>query len=160
MSIADFNPNYMNESLNPPLKNTGGRPTLYSEELAKRICTLLAEGKSLRTICLADDMPDKSTVFDWLRKYPGFADHYAHAKEASADALMEEIVDIADSAEEAIVGDDKSDGARVQAIKLRVDARKWAASKLKPKKYGDKMDVTSDHKALQSNTIIVKDFSK
>jgi hypothetical protein len=57
--------------------------------------------------------------------------------------MFEEIIEIADEAEDAIVGDDKSDSARVQARKLRIDARHWHLSKLRPKKYGDKLDLTS-----------------
>ncbi len=104
-----------------------GRPTDYSQELADSICAELAEGISLRTVCDPDSMPNKSTVFRWLRTQEGFSDQYARAKTDSADALLEDMLHIAD--------DDKED---VQRSRLRVDVRKWAASKLKPKKYGDK----------------------
>lgn len=105
-----------------------GRPSDYSQELADNICAQLAEGISLRTICNADDMPDKSSVFRWLRIHDEFLDQYARAKENSADALLEDMLHIADDTNE-----------EVQRSRLRVDVRKWAASKLKPKKYGDKV---------------------
>lgn len=108
-----------------------GRPSTYSQALADQICDLLAEGLSMRTVCKADDMPDKATVFRWLRTNGEFRDQYARAKEESADAWLEDMFDIAD--------DDDID---VQRAKLRVDVRKWAASKLKPKKYGDKVQHT------------------
>jgi len=71
-------------------------------------------------------MPHKATVFRWLRTHDEFRDQYAKAKEESADALLEDMLYIADDGTE-----------DVQRSRLRVDVRKWAASKLKPKKYGD-----------------------
>jgi len=110
-----------------------GRPSDYTQAIADHICEQLAEGISLRKICLAEDMPGKSTVFRWLWANIEFRDQYERAREAQADTLADEITDIADDAE----GDPQRD-------KLRVDARKWVASKLKPKKYGDKTLLGSD----------------
>lgn len=135
------------------------RPSDYTQETADRICEQLSEGKSLRTVCLAEGMPDKATVFRWLREHKEFHDQYAISKDESADALFEETQDIADeSLEGALSADPKASGAVVQAYKLRVDTRKWMMSKQKPKKYGEKVDVTSDGKAIQGNTIVLKDF--
>jgi hypothetical protein len=128
-----------------------GRPTKYSQELAIKLCAQLAVGKSLRTVCLASDMPDVSTVFDWIHKYEDFAKQYARAKEESADALFEETIDIADDSltiAQSVSDNPKLAGSLVQAQRLRVDTRKWMMSKMKPKKYGDKLDLTSDGKAL------------
>jgi hypothetical protein len=113
----------------------------------------------LRTVCLAEDMPSKTTVFRWFREYKDFCDQYARAKEESADALFEETIDIADeSLNEAHTADPKASGAVVQAMRLRVDTRKWMMSKMKPKKYGEKMDLTSDGKQIQGNTIMFSNF--
>lgn len=111
-----------------------GRPTDYTPELADRICALLAEGKSVRTICQADDMPDKSTIFRWLRINEQFSDQYARAKDESTDAIVEDMLDIAD----------RGNLRDTQRARLRVDTRKWYLSKLKPKKYGDKMQLSGD----------------
>ena len=123
----------------------GGRPQIYTQELADRVCAELAEGKSLRTVCKADDLPCTETIFSWLRKYPEFLGQYTRAKEESADAFIEEMHDISDS-EPATIIDDKGvkryDSAGVNWQRLRVDTRKWIASKLKPKKYGDKVEQT------------------
>jgi hypothetical protein len=128
--------------------NQGGRPSDYTQELADRICSELAEGKSLRTVCRADDMPDKSTVFRWIRSIPEFRDQYARAKEESADAHVEDTLDIADDASNDWMEIHDKDnpgyrfnGEHVNRSKLRIDTRKWIASKLKPKRYGDKVAV-------------------
>ncbi len=106
------------------------RPSTYNQELADKICAQLADGMSLRSVCNADDMPCKATVFNWFRAYPDFLDQYTRAKEESADALSDDMLDIADDKD----GDPQRD-------RLRIDTRKWLASKLKPKKYGEKVDV-------------------
>jgi hypothetical protein len=125
-----------------PKKN--GRPTIYSQELADRICEELAIGRSMRSVCLDEEMPAISTVFNWLRTDENFLAQYARAKEESADALYEETQDIADeSLNGALSADPKAAGAVVQSYRLRVDTRKWMMSKQKPKKYGDKLDLTS-----------------
>lgn len=125
------------------------RPSEYSQEMADRICGKLAEGESLRTVCKPDEMPCLSTVFNWMRTRPEFLQQYARAKEESTDALAEEIIDISDdSLDDAFRSDPKSSGAIVQAHRLRVDSRKWIMSKMKPKKYGDKIDMTTNGKDL------------
>ena len=123
-----------------------GRPSGYTQEIADSICSDLAEGKSLRTVCKGDGMPSTQTVFRWIRQFPEFRDQYARAKEESADAMAEDILDIADSSSNdwMEVHDKENVGYRlngdaINRSRLRVDTRKWIASKLKPKRYGDKV---------------------
>ena len=111
----------------PEDKKRTGRPSAYSEEVADLICERLACGESLKRICSDEGMPAQSSVFKWLGENPSFSEKYVRAREAQAEALADEIVDIADGG-----------SADPQRDRLRVEARKWIASKLKPKKYGDK----------------------
>lgn len=139
-----------------------GRPTKYSKALSERLCAKLAEGQSMRKVCKETKMPAMQTVFRWLRVYPYFREQYELAKQEAADALTDEMIDIAD---DGVMTDLVIDGVPVldpdtgepykittstgvQHARLRVDTRKWIASKLKPKKYGDK--VTTEHQALNS----------
>lgn len=123
-----------------------GRPSEYTQGKADAICAELAEGKSLRSICRDESMPCIRTVFTWMRTNPEFLQQYARAKEESADALADEMLDIADDSARDYIkrGDGESaetvfNSEHVQRSRLRVDTRKWIASKLKPKKYGDKL---------------------
>lgn len=129
-----------------------GRPSDYSDDLASVICERLIEGQSLRTICLADDMPSASTVCRWLAKHEAFREQYTLAREAQADTLTDEMLDIADDGtndwmekknSEGEVTGVEYNGEAVQRSRLRIDTRKWYASKLAPKKYGEKLDI--DH---------------
>lgn len=127
-----------------------GRPTIYSQDLADIICAALAEGRSLRSICEHEEMPCLTTIFNWLRTKPDFLAQYARAKEESADALADEMLDIADDARNDWMERSEKEGKtgwelngeHIQRSRVRIDTRKWLASKLKPKKYGDKIDAT------------------
>jgi hypothetical protein len=94
-----------------------------------RVCKEIADGKSLRAICAAEDMPSVETVRVWLIEDHEFSVQYARAREEQADYYADEIIDIADAAKDA------------NLARLQIDARKWKASKLQPKKYGDKIDL-------------------
>jgi hypothetical protein len=122
------------------------RSSLYSDELADRICVELSSGRSLREICAAEEMPDKATIFRWLAANEPFRDQYIRAREAQADAMLEEIIEIADDGINDTYVDEDGETRVVQDVvarsRLRVDARKWAMSKMAPKKYGDKIEQT------------------
>lgn len=156
-----------------------GRPSDYSESLADAICTQIADGKSLRSICEADGMPDRGTVFRWLAKSEAgdkvFSHQYAHARQVQADVLFEEILEIADEEVTMVKkskhqpsSDDEDaeievcfDPTAVQRNRLRVDSRKWMAGKLRPKVYGDKMELSGDaenplHVVTKIERIIVR----
>ena len=115
-----------------------GRPTDYTDELAAAICERLADGESLKAVCADDAMPARSSVYLWLATYQTFSDMYARAKGECADLLADEILEIADQYDQA---KEKLEGGidHIQRAKLRIDARKWVAAKLKPKVYGEKV---------------------
>jgi len=127
-------------------RSNSGRHTKYCAELAEKICALLMEGYSLRKICARYGMPDKSTVCRWLAHEPTFRDQYARAREIQAELLADEILDIADDGTNDYVERETADGNtrilvdhdHINRSRLRVDARKWVAEKLLPKKYGAK----------------------
>ncbi len=140
----------------------GGRPTDYTLELTDLICSRLSEGESMRSVCRDDEMPVLTTIFRWLRERPEFKQQYDIAKEESAESLADEMVDIADNEVSTavlvdglpLIVDGKVvttvDSTAVAHAKLRIDTRKWAASKLKPKKYGDR--ITTEHTGTLSLT--------
>lgn len=130
---------------------TAGRPSDYSEELADLICNRLTEGESLRKICLDEGMPHAGTVCRWLVKHPAFREQYTLAREAQAELHADEIVEISDDGHndwmEKHFGEDTrwvENGEAIRRSALRIDTRKWVASRLLPKKYGDKLAVGGD----------------
>ena len=109
--------------------------------MADIICERIAKGESLRKICLDENMPAHSTILKWLRDIDGFSSQYARAREAQAEFYLDEIISISDdvSLDEIIDGEGntRTNNEAIQRSKLKVDTRKWAMSKLAPKKYGD-----------------------
>ena len=122
-----------------------GRPSSFTQEIADTICERISGGESLVAICRDDDMPARSTVFKWLVDFPHFSDIYARAREAQADALADDILNIADTPQigqksvSKATGLEIAEGDMIEHRRLQVDARKWMAGKLAPKKYGEKI---------------------
>lgn len=142
------------------------RPSKYSEKVADRILEQIADGISLRSICAQDDMPNRATVFRWLAANNEFRDQYTRAREAQADTLFDEILDIADNAANDWMERDGEDdrgwtinGDHIQRSKLRIEARKWMAGKLRPKKYGDKLELSGDVDAPLVTEIVIRGVS-
>lgn len=110
-----------------------GRPSEYTAEQADSLCAWVAEGRSLRSWCRQNDR-DAQTVYRWLRENKDFHTRYARAHEDRADSLADEIVEIADESQFGTL-------EQIQAARLRVDARKWIAAKLRPSKWGEQQAV-------------------
>lgn len=119
-----------------------GRPRLYTEELADRVCDLIASGRAINEFELKDGIPSQETIYRWVYSYPPFHDKYLRAREIQAEIHAQEI---AKRAKEAIGllkdCDPKKANAIVQAVRLEIDSFKWTAAKLLPKRYGDKLAV-------------------
>jgi hypothetical protein len=141
-----------------------GRPSSFTQDMGDTICARIAEGESLRKICQDDWMPDRVTIYRWLAADPEFCNHYTRAREDQADTLADEIIAIADEQPEVIAVlnkngeliEHKLDNAFLQWQKNRIDARKWTAMKLKPKKYGDRQILAGDSEApleVQNNAL-------
>jgi hypothetical protein len=121
-----------------------GRPSLYTAELAAFICERISFGESVRKICDDPDMPAASSIFKWLIEHKEFSEQYARAREAQMDAMVEEIIHIADDTSNDTIETEKGSYANNEWInrsRVRIDTRKWLMSKLAPKKYGDKLDI-------------------
>lgn len=147
----------------PPGRQNGrGRPSTFSQAIADEVCERLADGESLRSICDGEGMPDKATVFRWLAKEENhiFRDQYARARETQADSLFDDILAIADDGRNDFMkrnGDEGwlANGEAIRRSQLRVDARKWMAGKLQPKKYGER--VTQELTGKDGGPIETKD---
>ncbi len=125
-----------------------GRPSKYSEDIGDQLCELIStSNKGLVHHCKTLKVSTVS-VYRWLEEFEEFRNRYARAREAQADFLADEILEIADEANRDTITITKG-GKQVEVentewtnrSKLRVDARKWIAAKLRPKKYGDRIDV-------------------
>lgn len=133
----------------------------YTPELAAEICKRLAAGESLLGICEDPLMPSRETVYQWVIKdRQGFADSYARARDAGLDRMADEVLNIADDgSNDWMLRNDpnnpgyQANGEHQQRSRLRVDTRKWYLSKLAPKRYGDKLELSGpDGQPIGANT--------
>jgi hypothetical protein len=108
--------------------------TQERERIYTHVCTAIAEGRALREICREDIgmVPSIETIRAWLLDDADFSARYARAREAQAEHYADEIVSIADT---------EPDAARARN---RIDARKWKASKMAPKVYGDRLQLDGE----------------
>ena len=117
-----------------------GRPSEYTDALGDEICAWIADGGSLLQWCKDNDR-SYGVIMRYLSSNKVFSDNYARAREDQAHKLAEEILQIADDGlNDSYVdenGNKRTDQDVIARSRLRVDARKWYAGKVAPKKYGD-----------------------
>ena len=128
----------------------GRDPYPWTPDIEAEILLRIADGESLKGICESKHLPCRETVRMRIISDAEFAGRYARAREAQADTLFEEILEVSDDARNDWMerhGEEdagwQANGEHIQRSRLRVDARRWMAGKLRPKVYGDKLDVNA-----------------
>lgn len=135
-----------------------GRPTIYTEELAAKICELVATNPiGLPKLCkIYNELPTAETIRVWRWEKTIFSANYAEAKRFQAELMAESLEDVIDETSEYVYEDENGvtrvDGGMVAKARLVIDTRKWTASKLAPKIYGDQKQVEE----LQSQNQSIK----
>jgi hypothetical protein len=118
----------MTDTLDNTLRKPG-RPSSYTPELGIAICARLASGESLRSIGLDEALPHRATIMAWLHRHEDFRRMYTAARELGAEAMADEVVAMAMAAKP----------EEANAVRVAVDAVKWAAAKFAPKRWGDRI---------------------
>lgn len=122
------------------------KPRASKYENKADICALVLSGMrgglSAFKACEAAGVP-QSTFNLWLNEDAELAAEYARAREDLIERIANEVIELSD-ADVGLQPDGKKDWAAVQKHKLQVDTRKWLLSKLAPKKYGEKLELTGD----------------
>jgi len=118
-----------------------------SSQVEDEVCRRLSDGETLRSICRDERMPSWRSIYDWIAQDADFASRIARARELGADAIAEQILDIADTP---VVGEEieeSESGMKVRRAdmlghrKLQVETRLKLLAKWFPKKYGDKQEI-------------------
>ena len=147
-----------------------GRPVEFTDAIADEICWRLTHGEPLVQMCKDDHLPHVATIYRWLARFPIFCDMYARAREDQADTNADEILQIADEHPPEYTDKDGRttlDATYINWQRSRIEARKWTAAKLKPRKYGDRFAVegvvggapiATENKSIDRFTEIVKNI--
>lgn len=125
-----------------------GRPTKCTQSIVDTISRRLADGESLRSICLDDAMPEKATVLLWVvtgRKIDGtdclFSDQYARARDAAGYSHADEAL--------ALRHEIRSGELDPQSAKVMLDALKWGAERMSPKNHSQRQEL--DHSSADGS---------
>ena len=124
---------------------------MWSPETKARVLERIAAGESVRQICRDEGMPSWTAIARWLKEDASFREQYVRAKEDGAEAMADDILEIADNASnDWMERNDKDNpgwvfnGEAARRSQIRIDARKWLLAKTQPKKYGDRLDVDAN----------------
>lgn len=137
------------------IKVKRGRPTQYSAALGQEIYDVIASSsKGTKRLCTDNShWPCQDTLFTWLKRYPEFSEQYAQAKICQIELLVDEIMEISDDASQDQYVNELGvlvpNPPAINRARLKVDTRKWLASKLVPKVYGNKIDIEGDNSMSQ-----------
>jgi hypothetical protein len=116
-----------------------GRPTIYSEDMAEEICQGIASSnEGLKTLCEQNPhWPDRATIFIWMRKHSAFFDQYTKAKAHQAEVQVDYMLALANEPHKYICPETGQERVDVPMLRVKMDAVKWQASKLAPKRFAD-----------------------
>lgn len=136
------------------MARTGRPPEPVPKDKADEIIEWISSGQTLREWCRQKGNPSFRTVYDWCDKDEEFASRFARAREVGQDLIAEQCLEIIDTQPEMAISSGANsesshrDSAHVTWLKNRAEMRLKLLAKWNPKKYGDKVDVTSEGKAV------------
>lgn len=127
-----------------------GRPTSFNPKLAAEICERLGDGEPLASICRDKGMPKVRTVSQWKDAHPEFAEDFCRARIEGFEVLAAHALEIADDERHDWKLSQKgpiTDEIAISRARLRIDTRLKLLAKWDPKRYGDKLEMTTNTEA-------------
>ena len=133
-----------------------GRPSLYTPELIDTICERLSKGEPLAVICREEGMPEDRTIRRWCEDREDVKSAIAQARETGEDVIAAQVLEIIDSPPErvATMHGDQIDSGDVSNRRMRAEYRLKLLAKWNPKRWGEKVDVTSNGNPIPAPQII------
>lgn len=129
------------------------------ESIFNSIISEIENGASLRSCLRKDNMPDSSTFYKWIDEDKEKSIQYERSIELRSEFLFDEMFEIADKQGEDVTTDKEGNKVInpniVQRNRLQIDVRKWALSKMMPRKFGDKLDMTSGGNPIQGAPSVI-----
>lgn len=141
-----------------------GRPTIYNDELAKKVCVAIATEKiGLKPLHKKYPwFPDDSTIYAWTYEHKDFSSMYKEAIDHRTDMIAMDSRSEATEYDDSdyyfdALGNKRLDPAKVAAKKLVLDNDKWLAVKLLSRKYGERIETTHKIDKLEDWLDVIKD---
>lgn len=129
-----------------------GRKSTYSEQAVEKFCQGIASGQSLADVCQQDGTPSVAQAFEWMRKYPSFAERYARACEERGMWFGHKLTDLAAAV---LAGEVDPQAARVAG-----DFYKFTAARLASKTWGEKSQVTVEHSVSAQAAQVLQELAQ
>lgn len=123
------------------------------EDILNSIFEDISKGMSLRKACKNSGI-HRITFYNWIDGEQKEIDRYTRARQQGIEARFESIEEDYNEEPQRDPETGKIDSAWVQLQRLKIDSKKWELSKLAPKKYGDKIDVTSKGESVQAPSVV------
>ncbi len=102
-----------------------------NKQKMQAVCDELAKGKSLRSICTAENMPHFVTVPQAVQRDDDLHEMYTKARAIGAEILADEMFDLA---RQPLDGFDKQlANAEVQRRRVEIDTMKWVFARMQPR---------------------------
>lgn len=111
-----------------------GKPSKFSDDLAREICRRIALGETLTEICNSPDMPRRDMIYAWRASNKEFSDAYALAREDQAHSWADKIKDLLK----------ETDSTNWKSHQTQINALQWLCARLHPHQYSDKLQITAD----------------
>jgi len=123
-------------------------PKIYDDATVwESIFEQIANGHSLSAILRQPNYPSYSWCKEKLREDHELRRRYEIAIEDRADRLADELIALAYTPiPEGLDG--RGASAFINSLRLQVDVLKWSASKLRPRVYGDKLEMSVTHEQI------------
>jgi len=147
------------------------KPYNHTEEekiiIVTEICDRVIEEKISFNKAVKESKISYVTFFQWLSKSDQLKELYNYATLIRSDILFDEMIDIADDGINDFVKKQISEGVEVEILnsehiqrsRLRIDARKWILAKMQPKKYGERLDLSSSDGSMTPKVLDLAQLS-
>ena len=141
-------------------KRRVGRPSTYNREVCIRLCQEISTTtRSLKLICEQNStFPKPTTIYRWLSEYEEFREMYAKAKDDQVQLMADQLLEISDTPQLGEIVTVAGTGKKrkrerktadmIEHRRLQVETRKWLLSKLRPRQYGERIEVDSTSNPL------------
>lgn len=138
-----------------------GRPSLYTPEIIDELCERLSNGEPMAAICREEGMPSHVTVWNWMNdktdpeRAAFVSESIARAREVGEDVIAAQVLEIVDQNPErvATMHGDQIDSGDVSNRRMRAEYRLKLLAKWNPKRWGEKVDLTTQGDKLEGNAV-------
>ena len=124
----------------------------YTKQDVIDVIDIIKTGKSVRSVLKDKDRMCLAQFYKMIEQDKELIEYYERARLTRADSFFESIVEVADECQQGLI--------EPNAARVAIDAYKWTAGRMAPKRYGDKSQLEVDVKGELEITNITRKIVK